>query len=476
MRGERGTGVFDVIYTRRSIRNFDPTRKIPEDIKAKILDSARYAPPSPLGEHPWRMIVVSDPTAKKLVADCAQEVSRTIFGGSFEAFFEHLWYMPPESRLRVAEYTTTGELWRYPEDCDMLIIPTVCKTDWGTGLAGILRYITLTSIYQGFAAQNMWLTASALGVGAGYNAMPLNDARRREIVATYLGIPHSWEPTGGFAFGYSPAIRASGPSRAPLEAIAYSEYWGNNYERIAFRGGYEEIRIEQRDFFDVIKNLNMVESFEPGRVEDWMIERILDSAIWGPNPENFRHWRYIIIRDRASKEFLYKLVSEKRHAPFYFTDMESQLSRLWFIEGEEERFRRLEEIIDRGVGEWYLEADVLILPLAGMGWVDSAHTRYIVGGAPPIFHIATGCCMQNIFIAATALGLGFNYDPHLVHEIRYEELLRDYFGIPHSWAPLGVIGIGIPGRKALLPPPPPLEKLFYEEYWGNPYSGKKAEI
>lgn len=322
----------------------------------------------------------------------------------------------------------------------------------------------------------MWLTASASGIGAGYNAMPLNDIRRREIISTLLGIPPSWEPTEVFSFGYSPLFRASVPSRPPLEGVVFSEYWGSPYERIAFREEYDEIKIEQKDIFDAIINLNLVESFEEGKVNDWMLERILDSAIWGPNPENFKHWRFLIIREKEAKEFLYNLVKEKKHTPFYFTDIEWQLSRLWYIK-EEERMDIAEKIIEAGIGSWYPQADVLIIPLAGMGWIDSAHTGVIVGGPPPIFHISTGCCMQNIFIAATALGLGFNYDPFLSADFRLQEkTMRDFFGIPYTWIPLGVIGIGHPGEKMLKPPIPPLEFFFYEEYWGNPYKGEGCEI
>ena len=102
---------FQCIYERRSTRTFIKGKKIPDDVLGKILDSARYAPTTPTGDYPWRLLVVRDQDTKLLIANCAQEITRVVFGGSYEMFSEHLWYMPRDTRLRVAEYTTSGELW-----------------------------------------------------------------------------------------------------------------------------------------------------------------------------------------------------------------------------------------------------------------------------------------------------------------------------------------------------------------------------
>ncbi len=462
---------FQAIYERRSTRTFERGKVIPQQLRHKILNAALWAMPAPTGEYPWRLLVVRDESTKKLVADCAQEVARTMFGGSYEVFSGHLWYMPQETQLRVAEYTTTGELWRYPEDCDMLVIPILCRTDWASGLGGLLRSPELLAPYLGFAAENMWLVASINGVGAAYNGMPLVDVRRREMASSLLGIPSSWEPTGGFAFGYSPGVRASGPSRAPLEAVAYSEYWGNPWTRKAFTGSYERIETPKTDVLDTMENLRVVRSFNSGRVEEWVIERILDTAVWGPIPENFKDWRYIVIRDDNSKEFLYRLVSERKHTPFYFNDPEWQYARLWYVE-EEKRLKKLEEIMERGIGEWYRQADTLIIPIGSHLWADSAHIANVIGCRAPMRRIANGCCAQNMMIAATALGLGVNFDPTPVHESRSEEVFREFFGIPYSWVPLGVLGLGYPGEKEEQHPKPPLSSLVYDDYWGNPYHAK----
>ncbi|MBI2846253.1 MAG: nitroreductase family protein [Chloroflexi bacterium] len=463
---------FQAIYERRSIRSFVKGKVIPGDTKDKILDAARYSLPTPTGDYPWRLLVAKEESTKQLVARCAEEVARVMFGTSYEVFEQHLWYMPPETRLRVAEYTTTGELWTYPETCDMLVIPILCKSDWACGLGGLLRAPEYVAPYLGFPTQNMWLAAHSLGVGAGYNGMPMLDARRREIISNHLGIPPTWDATGGFAFGYAANPRISGPSRPPLEGIAFSEYWANPWVRAAFRGGAGRVELPQMNIMDAIVNLRTVKSFKERKLEDLVIEKILDTALWGPVPENFKQWRYIVIRDRASKEFLRRLVEERRHMPFYFNDPEWQHARTWYLK-EEERMEAVERTMESGIGEWYTQADTLIMVMGGRNWADSAHIANVAFCRNPIPGISTACCVQNMMIAATAMGLGVNFDPTPIYDIRMEESVREFFGVPTAWVILGVLAIGEPGEKAERPPIPSLDWLVYEDYWGVPYKGAK---
>jgi 5,6-dimethylbenzimidazole synthase len=300
--------------------------------------------------------------------------------------------------------------------------------------------------------------------------MPVLDERRREVLADHLGIPVSWHPTGAFCFGYPPTARLVGPSRGPLEAIAFSEVWGSGYERIAFReSGDFPRRLPDIEVMEAIRNLREVESFQPGAVEPWMVERIIDAAIWSPNPENTKHWRFIIVRDSSSKEFLYKLVKEKSHTPLHFMDMEAQYARLWYLPPEE-RLRKIERLLEDGIGGWYPQADVLLIVVSSyFNWLEQPYLVHIAPNLNQAFPIATGCALQNMMLAATALGLGVNFDPTPVIDSRSKELFLEYFNIPSSWFPLGVLSIGQPGEKLEQPPPPPLESLVFDEYWGNVY-------
>ena len=468
---------FEALYERRSIRQFDADKKIPEEIVQRILVSAAYGIPAPGGSPFWKILVVRDRDTKELLADSAKEVAMTMFGASFEVFGPgHLWYMPPETQLRVAEYTTTGELWTYPRTADVNFVPCLSKGAWMDTITSFSDDFPILAQFLGFATQNMWLVGHKYGIAAAYNGMPLLDARRREIVSEHLGIPRSWEPTGCFSFGYAKTARFFGPARPSLEGVVFSEYWGNPYIRIGLREkDYERAKLPQTDIEDTIRNLNLVSSFGDKPVPPWMLEKILDAAIWGPVPENFKNWRFIVIRDKNSKKFLQDLASEKKSTPWFFNWPELLYSRVQHLP-ESERLAEIEKILDTGFGRWYTEADTLILCLSTfLSWRDQPYPGY--GATPmPMFSISTGCCIQNMMIAATALGLGVNYDALPVGDPRTRELLMEYFGIPQiSWWPMGILGIGEAGEKAEFKRLP-LESMVYDEYWNNPYKFDKEAL
>ena len=116
--------VFQAIFERRSIRVFDEDKKIPDDIVVKMMNAVRYISRIPTGEFPFRFVVVDEKETRETLAQSAKEVAMTMFGASFEVFGPgHLWYLPEETRLKVAEYTTTGDLWTYPREAALVTVP-----------------------------------------------------------------------------------------------------------------------------------------------------------------------------------------------------------------------------------------------------------------------------------------------------------------------------------------------------------------
>ena len=173
---------FEAIYGRRSIRDFEPGVKIPDEVVQRILTSAAYGLRAPGNAPLWKMLVVRDEETRNLLADSAQEVAMTLFGASFEVFGPgHLWYLEPETRLRVAEYTATGELWTYPRTADICFVPCLSKGAWMDTVTAFTDDLPLIAQFLGFATQNMWLVGHKYGIGAAYNGMPMLDGRRREV-------------------------------------------------------------------------------------------------------------------------------------------------------------------------------------------------------------------------------------------------------------------------------------------------------
>ena len=51
---------YELIRNRESIRNYDPTRPLSEEVMGRILEAGRLAP-SAVNYQPWRFLVVSSP-------------------------------------------------------------------------------------------------------------------------------------------------------------------------------------------------------------------------------------------------------------------------------------------------------------------------------------------------------------------------------------------------------------------------------
>jgi hypothetical protein len=97
---------------------------------------------------------------------------------------------------------------------------------------------TLSLASTAIAVENMWLAATAEGLGTCHIGAPLMmDERRRELIADGLGVPRSWTPYTCLPIGVPAQERAAGPPRFPIESLFFDEQWGRRYVRKAFRSG-----------------------------------------------------------------------------------------------------------------------------------------------------------------------------------------------------------------------------------------------
>ena len=225
----------ELIRSRRSIREFTGER-IPDEHIELILEAARHAP-SPENMLMIRLIVIrDDQEMKEFLADIAQEMAQTAFGGApFELTSGRNWFISDPYRAAVYARLRDGKLFRYPEKSDAAII--VCASESWHDAGYMYRNELFGSVVAGMAIMNMWLVATELGYGCGYEALVCADPRHAELVRDRLGIPPIWTPLTAFCIGKRVSPRALGPSRVPLEGLVYEERWGKPYKRMAFRKG-----------------------------------------------------------------------------------------------------------------------------------------------------------------------------------------------------------------------------------------------
>jgi nitroreductase len=165
--------VFEAIKKRRSIRKFDPHKKVSEKQVEKLLEAARWAP-SAGNLQSWYFVVVKDQNIKERFVS--------------EAWVQELILEAP-------------------------VVIVVCsdpdRSTWRYGERGNRYTIQDTAI----AAQNAWLAATEIGLGTCFIAA--FDERK---VAEILNLKKGLFPIAILPIGY-PAESTSPPSRRPLQEI-----------------------------------------------------------------------------------------------------------------------------------------------------------------------------------------------------------------------------------------------------------------
>ena len=209
---------------------------------------------------------------------------------------------------------------------------------------------------------------------------------------------------------------------------------------------------------EAIRKRQSVRSYKPDPVPRDVIQTIIEAGNQAPargrmkegsTDVDFQPWRFVIVEDADLKK---KLVETT--LPFW-KNMTASMQDFDpdMYEGVMAQYEAMPEPKDMV----YYAAPAIV---------------FVIG--PKGFDISCALACENMMIAATALDLGMDYDVLISGDVRTRELMKDYFCIPDSVYPMGVLALGRPGRKAKINRPP-ADTLFYDEYWGNFYPLKLDE-
>ena len=177
--------VNNVIRSRRSI--FPPSyieKEIPNEIINDILENANYAPTHKLTE-PWRFVVFKGESLKRL-AGFFSERYRTV--------------TPPES-FSQARYDAAGE--KVLKSNCVIIIAAELHPD------KLPEWEETASV--ACAVQNMWLTATAYGIGSYWSSPAILTQ-----LGEFVGIENTQKCLGLFFMGYHDAAETPA-RRTPIE-------------------------------------------------------------------------------------------------------------------------------------------------------------------------------------------------------------------------------------------------------------------
>lgn len=212
-------GIFEVMYTTRSLRRLKP-EPVPDAVIYRILDAAIRAPSGGNTQH-WRFLVVKDPQVKHQVQQVYQKAwSEVRAMYRTRSAPEH---MPEEKFRRLLDAATY--LADHLAEVPVLLFACLQERPLPPHLAAKLGRLSGSSIYP--AVQNILLACRALGLGATLTTVSaLYEDELRSIlhlpadISTYALIPIGY-PRGKF-----------GPvQRVPVEEVTCVDRWGTRFPR-----------------------------------------------------------------------------------------------------------------------------------------------------------------------------------------------------------------------------------------------------
>lgn len=194
------------------------------------------------------------------------------------------------------------------------------------------------------------------------------------------------------------------------------------------------------DLFDVVGRQRACRQFRPDPVEDGLVERCLEAATFAPSAENRQPWVFVVVRDPGLRALIGQLTR-----------------RAWEGGGRQHSAARLAADLLGDVGRG-AEGGVAAAPIL---IVVCGDTRL---GLEVTLPASIFPAIQNLLLAATALGLG---SALTTLPVAFGIDLRSALALPDQVHPLAVVPLGWPVRALGRPRRLPISEKAHRDRYGD---------
>jgi nitroreductase len=199
--------------------------------------------------------------------------------------------------------------------------------------------------------------------------------------------------------------------------------------------------VTDENIFSVIGRQRACRAYRDEPVPDDVIAQLLRAATFAPSAENHQPWDFIVVRDPSRRSEIARLMqrawedygrafSESRSSPRLLTD------------------------VDRGMTGGFATAPVWVVVAADLDRTLDVTVQSSIYPA-----------VQNLLLAATALGLG----SALTTIATLAEELRALLALPTNVQPVAVVPLGYPARPLAPPKREPFEAHTHREQFATPW-------
>lgn len=198
---------------------------------------------------------------------------------------------------------------------------------------------------------------------------------------------------------------------------------------------------------------------EPVSEED--LAMILEAGRQAPSGENAQPWRFIVVKDPATRKKLAALAGGGSGRRFTAEFVTKQMhERFTGLKDEAKKKAAFEKLTSGQVSQFSENAPVTIIVC---GKKDVWDTPY-----------DTSAAIENMLLMITALGLGACWVIAVCFDVREEERTKKLLDIPEGFKTISLISIGHPTRPHRQRPRLPIHQLVFKERWGEPYYKEKV--
>ncbi len=198
---------------------------------------------------------------------------------------------------------------------------------------------------------------------------------------------------------------------------------------------------------------------EPVSEED--LAMILEAGRQAPSGENAQPWRFIVVKDPATRKKLAALAGGGSGRRFTAEFVTKQMhERFAGLKDEAKKKAAFEKLTSGQVSQFSENAPVTIIVC---GKKDVWDTPY-----------DTSAAIENMLLMITALGLGACWVIAVCFDVREEERTKELLGIPEGFKTISLISVGHPTRPHRQRPRLPIHQLVFNERWGEPYYKEKV--
>lgn len=181
--------------------------------------------------------------------------------------------------------------------------------------------------------------------------------------------------------------------------------------------------MEIDNLIEIMKKRRTIRKFKSDPIPNECVEKVIEAARWAPSGANTQPWEFIIVKDKKTKGEIANIFLE-------YTKREQKQDR-------EFPFGQIESLRKK-----YVDPPVLIVVCSDPRFKEA----YPMGShRDRILDVSMGAAIENLLLAATALGIGTAWGT--VGDEEANRKLKELLGIPKVLNVLEVFSLGYPDIK-----------------------------